>query len=151
MSFQRLDGESVSVLFNSAINQHVQFLRTESVDRRTFHGGMSFLHLVVLVFIPFIINTVSSQSSNQPSCRHCIVGPWSNWGACSERCGPRGVKWRQRRVVRPSNCTGKCSFALRQLIPCNRKCNNGGTIHGGVCRCKSGYSGVCCEGGEWLA
>ena len=79
---------------------------------------------------------------------NCVVSRWSHWSGCNQGCGSTGGQWRTRYVVRGATCGGSCPYSLSQYQACNAWCYNGGTPQGGVCSCKSGNSGKCCQGGK---
>lgn len=86
--------------------------------------------------------------------KNCRLSRWCAWSSCSATCGPSGVKSRTRHIIENAQCGGRCS-ALRQVRRCNRRCLNGGYMRYGRCKCRTSYSGCCCEGaavdGQWSA
>ena len=90
-----------------------------------------------------------------PPCRpvrNCRVGSWTRWSSCSHLCGTSGTQQRTRGVIQGASCGGSCNYHLRETQACNRgNCRNGGTPHSSGCRCRAGYRGTCCEGGEFTA
>jgi hypothetical protein len=78
------------------------------------------------------------------------VSSWSSWGTCSHSCGTTGEQTRTRTKTRAESCGGSCTYHLSDSKSCNtNKCQNGGTPIVGRCSCTSGWTGTCCEAGEW--
>ena len=50
--------------------------------------------------------------------RHCKVSEWSNWGACSKRCG-KGKRQRTRELLEPPTKGGRECPLLRERQHCN--------------------------------
>ena len=82
----------------------------------------------------------------------CIVSDWSARGSCSLRCGLKGYQLFERRVlVRQGSC-GSCHYALTDWRPCNKepwRCRNYSRQKNYGCICRGGWTGTCCELGEF--
>lgn len=90
------------------------------------------------------VNVVSSRVD-------CLVGEWSAWSVCTERCSD-GWTQRMRVVTTPPTADGASCPALvetRSCNPCNAcvgvVCHNGGQCLGGSCACPPGFNGTSCE------
>jgi hypothetical protein len=69
---------------------------------------------------------------NTECCKvNCEVGPWSEWGTCTAKCGG-GTKTRSRHIITESSCGGSSCPETVETVPCNTDC------------CK-----VNCECGDW--
>ncbi|XP_033116076.1 thrombospondin type-1 domain-containing protein 7A-like [Anneissia japonica] len=78
----------------------------------------------------------------------CVMDAWSEWSACSKKCGPLGKQFRTRNVTKEHACGGVvCPNKLTDQTPCNQFCNNSGTmkLQEDTCSCQEGFSGDCCE------
>ncbi|XP_033116078.1 neurogenic locus notch homolog protein 1-like [Anneissia japonica] len=78
----------------------------------------------------------------------CVMDAWSEWSACSKKCGPLGKQFRTRNVIKEHACGGVvCPNKLTDQTPCNQFCNNSGTMkqQEDTCSCQEGFSGDCCE------
>ena len=98
-----------------------------------------FLHFLLLALV-LIVDQAETQ------CYNCTVSSWGPWSACTQPCGNGGTQKRKRTVTRPPSCGNQCP-ALKETIPCNSGCSNGGTPISGKDEkgnCQSGYSGQCC-------
>ena len=80
----------------------------------------------------------------------CELSSWSEWSACTTRCGVSGTQHSSRHRIVTEECGGTCSSTFRKTRACpDLSCLNGGSLKDGLCLCKEGYSGQCCEkGGE---
>ena len=113
---------------------------------------LSKLYLILFaLFFPVSLHSAEGwRRRNRRRCHavSCAVSGWSNWSQCSHRCG--GTQTRTRAVTLGAACGGSCPYALSDTRPCNRdRCSNGGTPLWGHCSCLPGYSGTCCEGGNY--
>lgn len=78
----------------------------------------------------------------------CQLSSWSEWSHCTTDCGVGGLQTRTRQRTIYERCGGSCSGGsdLKMERSCPRKtCFNGGSLMGGACSCKEGYTGYCCE------
>lgn len=94
-----------------------------------------------------------SPPPQPPPCkpRDCTVSTWSKYGSCSHPCGTSGVQWRTRYKTRVESCRGQCPYKLREPRACNRgRCANHGRPHSSGCYCRAGYTGTCCQHGEYF-
>lgn len=80
----------------------------------------------------------------------CVVGPWSEWSACTTPCGVSGIRTSLRHRTTVEQCGGTCTSTFSKTRSCPEiSCLNGGSVKDGTCFCKEGYGGDCCEkGGE---
>ena len=80
---------------------------------------------------------------------NCQLSSWSAWSACSTLCGASGIQTTTRHRVITERCGGTCSSTFRKTRACMElSCLNGGSLEHGICFCKEGYSGNCCEKGN---
>lgn len=81
----------------------------------------------------------------------CLLSSWSEWNACSTKCGVAGKQTSTRSRIISEQCGGTCPggshLAMTRACP-QMSCWNGGTLANGVCFCKAGYHGVCCDNAE---
>lgn len=118
----------------------------------------SYITLTVLVIVCLIKETAAEPrwgwggSRQRRRCpkTNCVPGSWAPWSACSHSCGPSGTQYTRRPIIKPQKCGGTCLVTTTAARACNRFCVNGGTLIRSRCHCKAGYSGVCCERGEFL-
>ncbi|XP_033106384.1 spondin-1-like [Anneissia japonica] len=79
----------------------------------------------------------------------CTMTKWSDWSNCSKSCGPFGTKTRSRNIKKGPQCGGSHCPSSSEEIPCNRFCQNGGSLNSEdkptSCNCQSGFTGECCE------
>ena len=74
----------------------------------------------------------------------CVVSLWAEWSACTTVCG--GVQISSRHRIITEQCGGSCTSTFSKTRSCRQtSCFNGGSFNGGICFCKEGYSGSCCE------
>ena len=80
---------------------------------------------------------------------NCQLSSWSAWSACSTLCGISGIQTSARHRIITERCGGSCSSTFRKTRACMElSCLNGGSLEHGICFCKEGYSGNCCEKGN---
>ena len=78
--------------------------------------------------------------------RHCTWKTWLDWSECTEICGATGEQTRRRERQQTALCRGtECVGPPEQTRPCNRLCQNGGTLTSSSCSCPDYTNGVCCE------
>ena len=76
----------------------------------------------------------------------CQLSSWSEWSACTVPCGVSGTQDSTRHRIVIEQCGGTCTSTFRKTRACPYlSCMNGGSLKDGVCFCKEGYSGNCCE------
>ena len=81
---------------------------------------------------------------------NCQLSSWSEWSACTTPCGVSGIQSTARHRVITEQCGGICTSTFRKTRAClELSCLNGGSLKGGTCFCKRGYSGDCCEKGNY--
>ena len=83
----------------------------------------------------------------------CQLSSWSQWSACTTPCGVSGTQHSDRQRTVTEQCGGTCTSTFRKTRACPElSCLNGGSLKDGICFCKEGYSGHCCEKerGEWF-
>lgn len=91
--------------------------RTREVKSRAKQGGSP---------CPKLEETRDGCNANIPCPNHCQVGPWAEWSACSQSCGP-GVSVRERRVLKEPDDDGQACPELHQerrclLASCSSDC-----------------------------
>lgn len=100
----------------------------------------------------FTGNCCQEEICNGPSpAVDCQLSSWSEWSHCTTDCGVGGLQTRTRQRTIYERCGGSCSGGsdLKMERSCSRKtCFNGGSLMGGACSCKEGYTGYCCEKNE---
>ena len=80
----------------------------------------------------------------------CQLNSWSEWSACTTPCGVSGTQHSDRHRNVTEQCGGKCTSTFRKTRACPElSCLNGGRLKDGKCFCIEGYSGYCCEKGEY--
>lgn len=79
----------------------------------------------------------------------CQVSLWSDWLACSHRCGNSGTQMRTRSRTQMEQCGGICNYYFSEIQACNRDECQDGWPSDGYCACDVGYQGTCCENGEY--
>ena len=78
----------------------------------------------------------------------CQLSSWSKWSACTTPCGVSGTQHSTRHRIVTEQCGGTCTSTFRKTRACPElSCLNGGSLKDGICFCKEGYSGYCCEKG----
>ena len=76
----------------------------------------------------------------------CELSYWSEWSRCTASCGISGTQSSSRHRITIEQCGGTCSSFLTRTRSCQLTgCFNGGTLKGGACFCKAGFSGDCCQ------
>lgn len=76
----------------------------------------------------------------------CKLSHWSEWSGCTTVCGVSGTQSSSRYRITTEQCGGKCSSSLTKTRSCQPiSCFNGGSLRNGVCFCKKGFSGDCCQ------
>ena len=76
----------------------------------------------------------------------CKLSYWSEWSGCTAACGVSGTQSSVRHRITTEQCGGKCSSSLTRTRSCQKTgCFNGGSLIKGVCFCRAGFSGDCCE------
>ena len=96
---------------------------------------------------PELDETRSCYSDKREDCQ---LSSWSKWSACSTRCGVSGTQSSNRHKIITEQCGGTCTFTFRKTRACpSLSCLNGGSLEDKTCFCKKGYSGVCCEKGNY--
>ena len=97
----------------------------------------------------FFLMSFVEEICNGPSpAVDCQLSSWSEWSHCTTDCGVGGLQTRTRQRTIYERCGGSCSGGsdLKMERSCPRKtCFNGGSLMGGACSCKEGYTGYCCE------
>lgn len=113
--------------------------------------------ILTVVMLVCLIDEMASEprwawGRRRRSCQktNCVPGSWSPWSSCSSTCGPHGTQYTRRSIKVPAKCGGTCLVTTHGARACNRFCLNGGTLIRTSCHCKYGYSGLCCEKGEFL-
>ena len=76
---------------------------------------------------------------------HCQLSYWSQWSACTTACGVSGTQTSFRHKITLEQCGGSCTSTFTKTRACSISCFNGGSVKGGGCVCKKGYSGECCD------
>lgn len=115
----------------------------------------TFIELTIVILLARIVAETASEprwwsSRRRRHChaQNCVLGHWSSWSSCSQRCGAAGQSKRTRAILRPASCGGTACSTTSEIKACNRFCLNGGTLMRASCYCKAGYQGRCCEEGE---
>lgn len=76
----------------------------------------------------------------------CKLSHWSEWSGCTTVCGVLGTQSSVRHRITIEQCGGTCSSSLIKTRSCQQTgCFNGGSLIEGVCSCRAGFSGDCCE------
>lgn len=76
----------------------------------------------------------------------CKLSHWSEWSGCTTVCGVLGTQSSVRHRITIEQCGGTCSSSLIKTRSCQQTgCFNGGSLREGVCSCRAGFSGDCCE------
>ena len=122
------------------------------VIKNSLFVKMKFLYICIVITI-FLGNHANAWRRRRryrpPPPKNCKLSPWSSWSACNHECGNAGVQIRTRHKIEQECCGGTCG-SLKETRPCNRvACRNGGTPLHGRCSCRGGYTGTCCETGEF--
>ena len=92
---------------------------------------------------PDLHETRQCHSSKRVDCQ---LSSWSEWSACTVPCGVSGTQHSARHRIVIEQCGGTCTNTFRKTRACpDLSCMNGGSLKDGVCFCKEGYSGNCCE------
>lgn len=65
-------------------------------------------------------NITWNDESTYPA--NCVVGNWSEWSDCSEKCD-EGIQTRSRKVTIPSKNGGEACPALEEKKSCYKKCS----------------------------
>lgn len=115
---------------------------------------MKFLYIGIVVTILLVVHTNAWRRRRRrrrrappPPPPPCKVSPWSSWSECNHKCGNAGLQTRNK-----YDCSGgTCRETMKESRLCNRHaCRNGGKPLNGRCSCRGGYTGTCCETGEYL-
>ena len=112
---------------------------------------MKFLCVGIVVTIFLVVHTDAwwkrRRRRSPPPPPPCKVSPWSSWSKCNHKCGNAGLQTRNKYDC----CSGTCRETMKETRLCNRNaCRNGGKPLNGRCSCRGGYTGTCCETGEYL-
>ena len=92
---------------------------------------------------PDLLETRQCHSSKRVDCQ---LSSWSEWSACTVPCGVSGTQHSARHRIVIEQCGGTCTNTFRKTRACpDLSCSNGGSLKDGICFCKEGYSGNCCE------
>ena len=76
----------------------------------------------------------------------CKMSHWSEWSGCTTACGVSGTRSSVRHRITLEQCGGTCSSSLTRTRSCQQiGCFNGGNLMRGVCFCRAGFSGDCCQ------
>ncbi|KAL8441527.1 hypothetical protein Emed_007553 [Eimeria media] len=82
--------------------------RTREVKSRAKQGGSP---------CPKLEETRDGCNADVPCPNHCQVGPWAEWSACSQSCGP-GISVRERTVLKEPDDDGQACPELHQERRC---------------------------------
>ena len=107
-----------------------------------------FSHHVFFYSQLFLMSFVEEICNGPSPAVDCQLSSWSEWSHCTTDCGVGGLQTRTRQRTIYERCGGSCSGGsdLKMERSCPRKnCFNGGSLMGGACSCKEGYTGYCCE------
>lgn len=128
---------------------------TERYTMRTRKTFFCVLYLVIICFetaAPWWGRRRRRRYSPPPCNRDCKLSYWSAWSSCSLPCGSSGYQTKERRVlVREGSC-GSCPYHLTERRGCNRevwRCRNNGRRAYYGCICRGGWTGTCCNRGEF--
>ena len=105
-----------------------------------------------IVLSALCIEFLILASSYDHPCRRSVCSyTWSEWSACSCRCGSGCTMTRTGRTDHSGGCCPHDSTT--QTVACNTDpslCLNGGSQNHHGCSCSSGWTGTCCGIGKWL-
>ena len=103
--------------------------------------------ILFLALMPALSESGWWSRRRRCSSQDCVWNEWGLWSECDKECGGHGTQIRERNKRQSSSCGGRdCSGDSKMTRNCNRLCYNGGFLnYDGTCRCRSEYSGVCCE------
>ncbi|KAL8453703.1 hypothetical protein Emag_001748 [Eimeria magna] len=82
--------------------------RTREVKSRAKQGGSP---------CPKLEETRDGCNADVPCPNHCQVGPWAEWSACSQSCGP-GISVRERTILKEPDDDGQACPELHQERRC---------------------------------
>ena len=90
-------------------------------------------------------NLIKIQQCYGSKAVDCKLSYWSEWSGCTTSCGVSGTQSSVRHRT-TEQCGSTCSSSLTRTRSCQQsRCFNERSLKEGVCFCRAGFSGDCCE------
>ena len=118
-----------------------------SVDNKDHKADQDIKNLLRLAEAQNALN-YTKHGSAMPVLKRidCQLSSWSECTASTVPCGVSGTQHSARHRIVTEQCGGTCTNTFRKTRACpDLSCSNGGSLKDGICFCKEGYSGNCCE------